>query len=118
MSTPISQGSKLEGFSLYALRRTREGLTPDCEAVTPPKSQEPQSDRMQEPENEMREPDDDWTQSNGGQHGSNEAEPDAVGGRLEHAIRQAIALGPTMTITRTLLLPGLRSTTRFRVLCR
>jgi hypothetical protein len=90
MSTPISQDSELEGFSLYAPRRAREGLTPDCEPATSPMSQEPQSDRMQEPESEMREPDDDWMESSDGQI---EAEPDAVEDRLEHAIRDAIALG-------------------------
>jgi hypothetical protein len=53
-------------------------------------SQEPQRDRMQEPESEMGEPDDDWMESSDGQDG---ADPDAVEDRLEHAIRQAIVLG-------------------------
>jgi hypothetical protein len=56
-------------------------------------SQEPQSDRMQELESELREPNDDWMESSDGQDGSDEAQPDAVEDRLEHAIRQAIALG-------------------------
>jgi hypothetical protein len=93
MSTTISQGSKLEGFSLYAPRRAREGQTPDCEPAAPPTSQEPQSDPMQEPESKMREPDDDWMESTAEQDDWNEAEPDAVEDRLEHAIREAVAFG-------------------------
>ncbi len=94
MSTPISQGSKLEGFSLYA-PRLREGPARDCEPAAPSMSQEPESDRMGEPESAIPEPDSDWIEASDRQEGSSEAEADEVQDRLEQAIREAVGLGRT-----------------------